>query len=323
MAENNYLNCFLISITKKHDRSKKNTTSSTVTFADFNNYFNANGDQSEDSIFAKIASEYVKTFNGQFKKSQNNKRAITAKTEYIKYSVKNRTIYGFVEGGITDASFENYSRSDNKKTKGKTDKDDVLSQPYFFKIYLPFKSNIGVVLLQSNDSVYRGIISAFFDHLAEFFLSRDFILTKNAITPESVSEAYYSKTHINAIEVIQMKQMSDETSKGTQKTVTVKHTLNNFRMSRDGLMKYVLDKKITNELRDLISLEENSTIDKINIKVTDGKTERVCTVEQTGFILRILITPDIKIEKSADSINNLSKFAMEYLNMIITEKNIS
>lgn len=313
MAETNYLNIFRLVLSKPGDPEP-------VSFNTFYKYFNPTGILSDEDIFKKISEEYASSFDNKFVESKSGKRALTARIDLIKRKSIDRIVHGFVEGGITDATFETYKKDNNLKAEDKISSEEVLSQPYYFLIWMPADTNLGLVMLQSNDSVNRGIISAFFDHLEKFFSDRNLKITKVPITPKKVSEEYYSKTSVRSIEVVQYKTNENFTTQtGTLKTVKVTHTISGFKISHDTLKSRLYTSRSKEKvIRDIIGLEDSEMIDKINIKVSDGTTTRTATIEQSNFVIRIVIDGVI-IEKTEAGINKMFNFAKDYLAMSISE----
>lgn len=313
MAETNYLNIFRLVLSKPGETE-------TVSFSSFYKYFNPDGNSSDEEIFKKISEEYASSFDNKFVESKSGKRALTARINLIKRRSIDRIIHGFVEGGITDANFETYKKDNNLKPEDKISNEEVLSQPYYFLIWMPADTNIGLVMLQSNDSVSRGIISAFFDHLEKFFSDRNMKITKVPVTPKKVSEEYYAKTSVRSIEVIQFKTNENfKTQTGNLKTVKITHTISGFKISHDTLKSRLCTPRSESKvIRDIIGLEDSEVIDKINIKVSDGTTTRTATIEQSNFVIRIVID-GVKIEKSEEGINKMFNFAKDYLSMSISE----
>lgn len=309
MAETNYLNIFRLMISKPGNPD-------TVPFKDFYKYFNPEDRLTDEQVFKNISEAYVTSFDNKFIESKSGKRALTAKINLVKRKSGDRIIHGFVEGGITDANFETYQKNNNQIAEDQISTEEVLSQPYYFLLWMPKDSNLGIAMLQSNDSVNRGVISAFFDHLEKFFSERDFKIDKNPITPKKVSDEYYSNSTVRSIEVIQYKTNSNFiTNTGTLKTVKITHTISGFKITHEALLKGLIPQRSKMKIiRDIIGLEDDEVIDKVNITVSDGTTTRTGTVEQSNFIIRIEIK-DLIIEKNDTGINNLFNFVKPYFEM--------
>lgn len=314
MAETNYLNIYRILIGEKGTKAQ-------IQFSNLYDYFDP-GQSNIETTFKKIREAYVLSFNGKFKKGKNGKRALTAKSEYIKTKSSTEIIHGYVLGGITDADFELYKFANNNDTVGNSTRDDVLTQPYYFLIYMPTDSNTGIVLLHTNDSVSRGITSAFFDHLSDFLGERNFSLSKMQTTPKKISDEFYKNTSVQSIELIQHKE--DErfnTSQGKLKKIKITHTMSGFKLHHDDFRERFLTnkKKLKQDIMQLIGLEKEDLIETVNIKVSDGKNTRIGTIEQSNYNIRIQIDESIKFTKKAENLEILYRFAKPYLDMAIKE----
>ena len=306
MSQTNYLNFYKLSL-RRYGQGEY------CSFEELYNYFDVDLNGDEDAIFNRIVIEYVKSFNSGFAMSNDSKRAMTARTEFIKHDKNDKIIYGFVEGGITNTEFEKYNRKSNVKADSSVTTGDVLSQHYFFLLWLPSDTNIGIAILQSNDSVDKGIASVFFDHLKDFFKSRNFTIDKQSYTPKKVIESYKKNADVTAIDVIQTIDVDPFKSKhGIVNQIKVKHTISGFRIESKEILKNLKDRNLLKKLIAEAGLSDISS-SKVQIKLKEGsKTERTYTLEGDMASVRVVIDNDVDMSKSDYGIKSVKNFVNQY-----------
>ena len=312
MAQTNYLNIYRILISKRGSSEK-------TKFRDLYKYFDPNGHPNYDDAFKKISLEYYTSFNGQYVKSANEKRALTAQAEgSIKFKSEKRIIHGLVNGGITDVEFKSYKGDDNQNPIGKITTDMVLVQDYYFAIWMPRGSNVGYVFLQTNDSVNRGINAAFFDHLGEFFNKFGFNLTKSPYVPQKIAKEFIDDSEIVEIEYIQVKPDDRFSVKGEVKKIRVVHSIKGLALPL-GWFKGAT--KARQEIRSFLNLVSQDDEGDINVIYKKDGQKRKGTLDDIGGII-----PKITIDESylngkdnVDKIEKMFNFVEEHINLINSE----
>ncbi len=309
MAETNYLNLFKILIRKKG-------STEAINFEHLYSYFNSNGKQTTNQIFVDIATKYVKSFNGEFKMGKNGKRALTAKSQFIKSKSAAQIIHGLVEGGITDADFYNYDRKNNGVIQNKINRQNVLSQPYYFLICMPKDTNVGIVILQTNDSVARGITGAFFDHLSSFLDTYGFAINKEQYTPKEISDKFYENSEVLSVDVIRLKNIDRFSNVvGELNNIRIKYSISGFKIQPQSFKdRFTKNGRITDELYGLMDLGADNS-DKLVVKYSDGTTIRTASLDEESFKVRIDVDQQIKITLSDDSVDKMFNFAEYYLEL--------
>lgn len=313
MAETNYLNFFRILIHRKRQNER-------IAFEEFYDHFNPKKNLDDRAVFKIIVERYIESFNGAFYKSKNKKRALTAKEGLIKFKCAGRIIHGFLEGGITDAFFEKYNITNNQNNEDTVNADNVLSQPSYFLIWLPQDTNVGLVMIQSNDSISRGIISAFFEHLKMFFSDFGFVLTHSGYTPKPISDEYYTDSHVISVEVIQLKnseKLSDR--EGEVKTLRIAHTIKGFSIKSGTFKDRYCNDQLRQDITNILGLRDPGPDDQVKISVSDGRTTKTATIEQENFVVRVVI--NTSVEKSVEGIENMYNFVEHYLRIAKNEIN--
>ena len=301
----------------------KRGSSDKISFKEFYRYFDPSFTNDPKVAFAKISEEYVKSFNSKFHKDKNNKKALTARKGSIIPKSASCIFHGIVEGGITDSQFDSYKDDDNTAITSTVAKNNVLSQPYYFLLYLPYNSNLGFLVLQFNNVVQRGIKPAFFDHLKDFFKSRNFNIEGKPFTPRKHIKDYIEKSEYRKIEVIQTKRSKDLSSvEGELQTVNVKHTISGFKIAPSAFNNLFMDKQSRNALlKEVADITFDENYDRIKVTVSDGTTPRGYDITDGSFILNTPIPEGVIIENSKDSIDNLYKFAKNALDEAIADIN--
>lgn len=286
-----------------------------------NNFYSAVGGSITDqnAIFGMLASEYYKSFNGQFSKDHNGNRAISiSKRELITFKSEHKIIHGFLNGGITNTEFKEFHIDNSANPERGINRDKVLGQDHYFLIWLPENTNLAFVFLQYNDSIIRGITSAFFDHFNKFLSTYNFKITRQPYAPKRIIEDYISNSTICEIEFIQNKRVDDDSPligeitkfKLSSKIGGIKIPVLNMHSIGDSTIR---------EIKAVIGISDEDDVSTMVRYKKMGKT-RKANLENNKLIPDIVI-PDETINNNIteSSLENMFIFVNRYLLMANTE----
>ncbi len=286
-----------------------------------NDFYSSVGDDITDqnTIFGMLANAYYESFNGQFKKDQKGNRAISiSKKELIGYKSEHKIIHGFLNGGITNTEFKQFDIDNSSESERAIERNKVLGQDYYFLVWLPENTNLGFVFLQYNDSVIRGITSAFFDHFDSFLKNYNFKISKQPYAPKEVIETYISHSTICEIEFIQHK-MVDEKSPLIGEMVSYKLSTKVGGINIPILSYNSISSDMLREIKAVIGISDEADLSTM-IRYKKGKTTRKANIENNKLIPDIDIPENIIDEQiTTTSIEKMFKFVNKYISMANTE----
>lgn len=205
-------------------------SSRNIPFSEYYQRFTTLERHSTVDVFQVIADHYLHSFRNQFMTNTNGDRGISVVNPNLLISNSGeQIIHGFVQGGPSDDQYAIYER--DQTPVGNVEPTQILSQDYYFLIYFPRDSNLGCVMLQHNSSIIRGISSAFFEQLSNFFYSYGLKFSCTLYTPEVIQQNYLRNSIVSEIDVIEAKRTSEfDTAQGNIRTVKVRHTINGIKI---------------------------------------------------------------------------------------------
>lgn len=221
-------------------------------------YVDDEGEEAEMS-FVDFFNEYIKGFNGDFMVQESTGKAIHLSSENVKFSVKNRTITGIVDGGTTGIGSTIKTRKNAKKEAFRVQKDNVNSIPYYFKLWLPEDSNVGLFIIQGLGS--RSINDVMRSHLRSIFAkeTKGISLLINPYVPKGIEKEMRKEGVLSSIILKRFHLPSD---KG-EKILGLKYSQNEdvtIEVKISGLggvqgIKRKLNSMLSGEINELVNTE--------------------------------------------------------------------
>lgn len=161
-----------------------------------------------DDGFKAFLAEFVNKFGNEFKRNTENTQAVSVSDDQMKeFNSANYTIWGQFKGGPTGIEQEIYYSNNSKKKKDTIDKDNVASLHYYYKLWIPYDSNVGVLMLQSYtttscSTLYRKILD-------DFFISHGYKADWAKCIPQEYIKKYISNCYIYAIKILTKKKLNN------------------------------------------------------------------------------------------------------------------
>lgn len=160
----------------------------------------------KDDYTKVILEDFIKGFNASFKSNKNNTQAISTTSEqYRGFDSKDYTFWGVFKGGTTGISREVYESDNAIEPTSTIDESKVATLYYYYKIWLPLDSNVGILMVQSYTSV--GCTSLFKEQLENYFIRKGYKISSwSKCIPKEYIEKYLKDGYINEIHVIHRKR---------------------------------------------------------------------------------------------------------------------
>jgi len=185
---------------------RKGRTKEFVGFKEFfNNHF-IEGEEKKyevpkEILYKRFADSYFETFGDQFIKNIDETKAIGINT--YNTMPKLNIIDGMVNGGITGIDQDIFDSSNAKAAESTIDKSKVTSLPYYFKIWMPYDSQVGVIMVQSYTET--GVTSLFVDKFKQFFKTKEYIFDFERHVPKEFKEKFAKKSVVKEIALYKTK----------------------------------------------------------------------------------------------------------------------
>lgn len=153
------------------------------------------GETDKEQMFSTFIRLFLNSFENKFKLNSEGTKAIAIKQ--INSNPTYNEIDGIAIGGLTGIEQEVY-KTDSSKNKEKTiTNDEVASLPYYFKLWLPFDSNTGVLMVQSYTEA--GVVSLIEQKISSFFSGHQYSLASTKFIPEDYKEQFKKRSVIDKL----------------------------------------------------------------------------------------------------------------------------
>lgn len=257
--------------------------------------------------FTAFLADFINKFGNKFKNNIENTQAVSVSDDQMKeFNSANYTIWGQFKGGTTGIAQEIYHSNNSKVKKNTIDKDNVASLYYFYKIWVPYDSNVGVLMLQSYTST--GCSALYRRFLDEFFISHGYKADWAKCIPQEYIKKYISNCYIYGIKILTKKK---------QKNVSFQPLFESFKDAKQ--FKYIENIKLS--LQRLMSLGNYINVLKSEIagidvnfdkenddlllfyKDTDGKRAHATLSHMEDILPNIILDDTLK-----DTITQMPKW---------------
>ena len=269
-------------------------------------------------VFYEIAHHYLSSFRNQFMTNRHGTRGISVvDPTLLKSNAKEQIIHGFVQGGPSNDSFAIYEQ--NQTQAGSVKPTQILSQDYYFLIYFPRDANVGCIMLQHNSSISRGISSAFFDHLKDFFTSYRLKLIFNPYVPKTIQNMYKKNCIVTEVNVIEWKRTNVFNPKeGKVRQMKIKHSLSGIKVP---FLTYIQDylhngKHLSKSLTRLLGIKEEAELDDITLLCKVGEETKTFSLKKNQIRNNMLIDNSfIDTIKTPESVLKMYECAQDFLSL--------
>jgi len=151
--------------------------------------------------FSTFFTAYIQSFNSKFFVHNKTSKAISLKSEDVKFGKKSQTITGRIDGGTTGIGSAVKNRDDNRDENSfQVSTEKVIAIPYYFKLWTPLNSNVGILIMQGFGS--RSMADAFKAHLQNFtsdYTRRNLSMVFGSLIPNSVQKEIVNKGLVNSL----------------------------------------------------------------------------------------------------------------------------
>lgn len=259
-----------------------------------------------------LLTDFINGFNASFKSNKDNTKAVSITTDLFHGVSKTEyTAWGVFKGGSTGINREIY-KSDNATTlKGTIDDDNVTSLLYFYKLWLPQDSNVGILMVQSYTSM--GCTALFKEQLEDYFISKGYKPYWNKCVPKSYIEKYLKDGYINEIRVVHSKRdykkpldpIFGPFIKATKKTI-----FNKFNIPLGDFLSMLNYKNVLISQIQAVDAEYDKSADMIKLFYTNNGKKAHASLANIEDILPVITLDDsLKDEKTQQPVwEDLHKF---------------
>lgn len=274
---------------------------------------------------------YIESFNGEFKTNSEKTKSIFP--EELEIENPRNLISGFFKGGLSDIERDIFEKKNTKKPKGKINKEDITSLPYYFMMWTPVDLDQGIIMIQYYSS--SSISGAVTEDLRSFFKDFNLSLRIFPYVPNEYKEKFFKKSTIKKISFLKRSVPKNVRSKfdpliSEEENFEIAlelRSLNKSPKSFKETVKALINsgKKLINaDLSDL-GMDDEQVKDEMRIyyETSEGK-KSYAKLSNNFDILPTIDLPDIIKAKNSDKPDRdkISKHCRALMNKLKNELNI-
>lgn len=260
-----------------------------------------------DDYMKEFIVGFVNNYNNIFRANKGNSQAVSiTENEERHYNSKDYTVWGVFKGGPKGMEFEVYNEKDASEPTNMIGSDNVTSLYYFYKIWIPIDSNVGILIVQSYTNT--GCTSLFKDNLQDYFISKGYKASWAKCIPSKYIEKYLKDGYINKIQVLHRRKDDSRIYDpifSPFKKARYSTSFTNFRIPFEQLIRLPNYKSVLKSQIAAIDTNYDEESDKVKIFYKDangkGASAKLANIES--------ILPTITLDDSLkDSVTHVPKW---------------
>lgn len=214
------------------------------------------------SLFSNFKNALLDSFSDEFQ--INNERTKGIALKEINSIDTLSMVDGFIIGGLTGVEQDIYDSSNSSTAEDVIRQSKVTALPYYFKLWMPFDSPLGVLMIQGYTEI--GVSSLFLNQLKSFFGIYDYMFINERFVPEE-----YKRRFKRGSQVQQLTLLKNELNQEARRSLSsmfvnseglkIEVKISGFKISIGEFLENVETQNILNaDLSDLGITSDNSDI---------------------------------------------------------------
>lgn len=271
-------------------RTKYETEHDATSFQEFAHFLNPNVNR--DSFLPLLFQNLVAFFDSQFRVNEEGTKAVSITSDPVPtFATLGYTINGLFKGGDTGIGRTIYSQQNAVQPGLRISSTDVPVNNYYYKLWLPYDSDDGVLMVQSYTDL--GCTATFRDQIEQFFISKGFRPQWNAMIPSGFIDQYLDRSFINEIKIIYASEQRQEqgifaSMSNVQKESRLKNLHISFRQLL-GLSNY--QQALKDKIMEFVDYNQERDMAKVFYQDENGK-KASASINNIEQVLPNIILPD-------------------------------
>lgn len=170
---------------------------------DFNEFYRSNFTKDEENphdvksnlLYERFVGMILDEFENKFWLNNDKNKGIS--TTNIDFRPAKNVIEGIINGGNTGYGHQIYNILDNAETLGEISEDQLTSLPYYFKMWTPPDSQVGVLMIQSYS--IGSINSILVDFIKSIYGKYNTTFRKIIHIPVELRESYLKRSNVKKV----------------------------------------------------------------------------------------------------------------------------
>lgn len=308
-------------------RKKREERGSFSTFREFLNEVFLNTEEGrvpKSLLFERFKTKFESSFESKFVLNGEETKGIAISSLNV-IPAKN-IIDGMIIGGLTGVEQDIYDASSANEKEDTIEKEKVTALPYYFKLWMPYDSSVGVLMIQSYTEV--GVTSLLSTKIKSFFSNFNYMIDPVKFVPREFKEKFKRESTVQKLSLYKS-HLSEEARGGLNLLFTefeglqVKIEISGFDVSIEDFWRSV-DRRNPLDV-DLSSLSMESDYEVIaTYKDADNKQSQARLSKDLDIFPTIIMDNELKeegkeypnyskIQRHTNSILERVKIEIEYV----------
>jgi hypothetical protein len=274
----------------------KDSERNDATFQSLHKVIVDGNDMSKADMFSSVKDKFFKSFSEKFVLNYNKTKGIAIRE--INTIPAMNIIDGMVIGGLTGIEQEVYKTSSSEDKQDTITEDEVTALPYYFKIWMPYDSNVGVIMVQSYTET--GVVSLVLDKIKHFFKSYGFSVGSNSFVDKEYKEYFKKHSVVDKLVLTKTHLSSDARSALNQlfasfEGLKVEIKLSGFNVNIDDFWKQIDKEKPLDVNLAGFEMNERENYDVVaTYKDISGKQSQARLSRNLDFMPTIILDSTLK-----------------------------
>lgn len=252
----------------------------------------------KEKMFSQFSAKFEKSFDSKFVLNYEGTKAIAIKSLNV-IPTKN-IIDGMLVGGLTGIEQDVYKTDSSTNTDKFILDNEVAALPYYFKLWMPLDSKVGILMVQSYTEA--GVVMLIKDKIEHFFRQQNYAFIDNKFVPKEYKDNFKKFSTVNKL-ILTKTQMSQQ-ARGALNTLfaafeelKVEIRVSGFNVNIDEFWQKMNKDKPLNA--NLSEFEMQNTGD-YNVIATyqdvNGRQAQACLTKNFDILPNIILSNEIKEE---------------------------
>jgi len=301
-------------------------------YFDFNEFYRKNFTNDEENphkiepklLYERFVGMILDEFENKFWLNSEKNKGIS--TRDIKYRPAKSIIEGIINGGNTGYGHQIYNILNNEETLGEISEDQLASLPYYFKMWTPPNSQVGILMIQSYS--IGSINSLLLDFIKKIFSKYGATFNKIIHTPKELRKNYINRSSVKRVTFTSTIENPDsrkkfnrafEDSDGLKITISVQGLKK--RSIKGFLRKFNKKNPIGIDLKELGMDDPEDYITKLYYEDEDGRKAHAKIENKFQIRPTIVLPEEIANDNKTPNLKSIVNFTDNLLEKVKDEIN--
>src|SRR5690554_4481478 len=301
-------------------------------YFDFNEFYRKNFTRDNENphkvkpkvLYQRFVGMILDEFEDKFWLNKDKNKGIS--TEDIDYRAGKSIIEGIINGGNTGYGHQIYNILNNKKSVGEISEDQLASLPYYFKMWTPPDSQVGIIMIQSYS--IGSINSILLDFIKQIFAKYGATFRRVIHIPTELRESYIERGSVKKVTFTSTIENSSsrkkfnrafEDSDGLKITISVEGLKK--RSIRGFLKKFGKSNPIGIDLKELGMEEPADYVTKLYYEDEEGRRAHAKIQDKFEIKPTIVLPPEVVNENKTPNLEKIKSFTDKLLEKVKEEIN--